>query len=411
VSIDPARSPDVRLLFATGVVRLFAYGALCVVLVLYLAEAGLSQPEIGLLLTMTLLGDTALSLWLTTRADRVGRRRMLLAGAALMALGGLAFAATRNLLVLLLAATVGVLSPSGNEVGTFLAIEQAALAQAVADKERTRVFAWYHLAGSLATAAGALVCGAVVEALQVRGVGTLTSYRAVLIAYAAAGLLLAALFAWLSPGAEVGAPGPVADGRSARGLLGLRRSRGVVLRLSALFALDAFASGFVLQSIMAYWFHARFGADLATLGGIFFGANLLAAVSALAAARLARRIGLLRTMVFTHLPSNLLLMLVPLMPTLPSAVVVLLLRFAISQMDVPARQSYTAAVVRPEERSSAAGVTDVARTTGAALAPTLAGLLLARPALAGIPFLVAGLLKVVYDGLLYARFRHLTPPE
>jgi MFS family permease len=409
--MDPARSPDVWLLFVTRVVRLFAYGFLSVILVLYLAEAGLSQPAIGLLLTMTLLGDTGISLWITTRADRVGRKRMLLAGAALMVLGGLVFAATSNFFLLLLAATLGVLSPSGNEVGPFLAIEQAALAQTVTDEQRTRVFAWYHLAGALATAAGSLVCGAMVEALQVRGVGPLTSYRAVLVAYAAAGLLLAALFAWLSPRAEVGAPGPAAPGLPARGFLGLRSSRGVVLRLSALFTLDAFAGGFVLQSIMAYWFHARFGADLATLGGIFFGANLLAAVSALAAARLARRFGLLRTMVFTHAPSNLLLLCVPLMPTLPAAVTVLLLRFAISQMDVPARQSYTAAVVSPEERSAAAGVTGVARTTGAGLAPALAGFLLSSPALAGLPFIVAGLLKLAYDGLLYRLFRGVVPPE
>jgi MFS family permease len=406
VSTAPFRSPDVRLLFATRVVRLFAYGFLSVILVLYLAEAGLSPPEIGLLLTMTLLGDTAVSLWITTRADRVGRRRMLLAGAALIAFGGLVFAASRTFVPHLLAATVGVLSPSGNEVGPFLAIEQAALAQAVAAGQRTRVFAWYHLAGALATAAGSLVCGAAVEALQARGVGVLTSYRAVLLAYAAAGLLLAVLFARLSPAAEVGAPIPAGGV-----FLGLRRSRGIVLGLSALFALDAFAGGFVLQSIMAYWFHARFDADPATLGGIFFGANLLAGVSALAAAWLARRVGLLRTMVYTHLPSNLLLMLVPLVPTLPSAVAMLLLRFAISQMDVPARQSYTAAVVNAEERSAAAGVTGVARTAGAALAPVLAGLLLASPALAGMPFVVAGVLKVAYDGLLYARFRDVTPPE
>jgi predicted MFS family arabinose efflux permease len=411
VSIHPARSRDVLLLFASRVVRLFGYGFLSVILVLYLAEAGLSQPAIGLLLTMTLLGDTGISLWITTRADRVGRKRMLLAGAALMVLGGLVFAATSNFLLLLLAATVGVLSPSGNEVGPFLAIEQAALAQTVADEQRTRVFAWYHLAGALATAAGALACGTAVEALQARGVGPLTSYRAVLVAYAAAGLLLMVLFTWLSPGVEVGGPGSAAANLPARGFLGLHRSRGVVLWLSALFALDAFAGGFVLQSIMAYWFHARFGADPATLGGIFFGANLLAALSALAAARLARRIGLLRTMVFTHAPSNVLLLCVPLMPTLPAAVAVLLLRFAISQMDVPARQSYTAAVVSPDERSAAAGVTGVARTTGAALAPALAGFLLGSPVLAGLPFIVAGLLKLAYDGLLYRQFRGVVPAE
>jgi MFS family permease len=195
-----------------------------------------------------------------------------------------------------------------------------------------------------------------------------------------------------------------------RSRIGLDHSSGIVLKLSGLFALDAFGGGFVLQSIMAYWFSVRFQADPATLGGIFFGANLLAGVSALAAARIARRIGLINTMVFTHAPSNLLLVLVPLMPTLPLAVLVLLLRFAVSQMDVPARQSYTVAVVNPEERSAAAGVTGVARTTGAALSPVLAGMMLANPALAGTPFIVAGLIKLTYDGLLYRLFRGVRLP-
>jgi sugar phosphate permease len=184
-----------------------------------------------------------------------------------------------------------------------------------------------------------------------------------------------------------------------------------VLKLSGLFALDAFAGGFVLQSLMAYWFHIRFQADPATLGGIFFGANLLAGVSALAAAWIARRVGLIHTMVLTHVPSNLLLILVPFMPTLPLAVAVLLMRFAISQMDVPARQSYTVAVVSPDERSAAAGITGVARTTGAALSPVLTGLLLGSPALAGAPFVVAGALKLVYDGLLYRLFRGVSPSD
>jgi MFS family permease len=408
MSTDPAPARDVPLLFATRVVRLFAYGAVSLVLVLYLAEVGLSDRRIGFLLTMTLLGDTALSLWITTRADRVGRKRMLLAGAGLMLLGGAVFAATGRFWLLLLAATVGVISPSGNEVGPFLAIEQAALAQAVAPGRRTLAFAWYNLAGSLATAAGSLLCGLAVQALQAHAVSPLLSYRVALLAYAAAGVLLAALFTRLSPAAEAPAP---AGKAAPRALLGLHRSRGVVLRLSALFALDAFAGGFVLQTVMAFWFHARFGADPAVLGGIFFGANLLAGVSALGAAAIARRFGLLNTMVFTHVPSNVLLILVPLMPTLPLAVTVLLLRFAISQMDVPARQSYTAAVVRPDERSAAAGVTGVARTMGAALSPALAGPLLGTPELAGAPFVVAGVLKLVYDGLLYALFRRHVPCE
>jgi MFS family permease len=393
----------VWLLFTTRVVRLLAYGSVSLILVLYLAAIGLSDERIGVLLTMTLVGDTALSLWITTHADRIGRKRMLIAGAALMALGGVVFALTGSFASLLLAATFGVISPSGNEVGPFLAIEQAALAQ-LAGEQRTRLFAWYHVAGSLATAVGVLLCGTFVQSLQSRGVVPTDSYRAVFLSYTAAGALLAILFLRLSSAAEPDRP-------AHRALLGLHRSRGVVLKLSALFALDAFAGGFVLQSILVFWFHTRFGADPATLGEVFFAANLIAGVSALAAAALARRIGLVKTMVFTHAPSNLLLVLVPFMPTLPWAVAVLLLRFAISQMDVPARQSYTAAVVSADERSAAAGVTGVARTTGASLAPALVGLLLGNPALAGAPFIVAGSLKLVYDGLLLKLFSGIRAPE
>src|SRR5205823_5979439 len=188
---------------------------------------------------------------------------------------------------------------------------------------------------------------------------------------------------------------------------GLHRSRGVVLRLSALFAMDSFGGAFVIQSAVAYWFHIRFGASLGELGGIFFGANILAGVSAFAAVALARRIGLVRTMVFTHIPSNVLLILVPLMPDQTWATAVLLLRFSISQMDVPTRQSYTLAVVAPEERSAASGITGVARTTGAALSPLFAGLLFSRPSLMNVPFYIAGLLKIVYDLLLFRAFRSL----
>jgi MFS family permease len=185
----------------------------------------------------------------------------------------------------------------------------------------------------------------------------------------------------------------------------------VVLRLSALFALDALAGGFVMQSLLAYWFHVRFGVEPALLGGIFFGANLLAGLSSLTAARLADRFGLINTMVFTHIPSNVLLILVPLMPNLPLAIGLLLLRFSISQMDVPTRQSYTMAVVSPDERSAAAGVTGVARTVGASLAPVLTGPLLAAPALLSVPLFLAGGLKIVYDLLLYRSFRAHRPPE
>jgi predicted MFS family arabinose efflux permease len=404
---------DVVVLFATRAVRLFAYGFLSVVLVLHLSAAGLSEQRVGLLLTLTLLGDTVVSLVLTTRADRAGRRRMLLAGALLMIFAGILFATTTDFVLLLVAATLGVISPAGGEVGPFLAIEQAMLSQSVPADRRTSAFAWYTLVGAFATALGALAGGALASSLQGAGWTALGSYRAVVAGYAALGAVLLALFLRVSPAAEAPAPASAGGARtsSLAASLGLHRSRRVVLRLAGLFSLDAFAGGFVVQAFVAYWFHRRFGADPATLGGIFFGANVLAGLSALSAAWVARRIGLVRTMVFTHVPSNVLLLLVPLMPTLPLAAAVLFLRFSISQMDVPTRQSYTMAVVDPGERSAAAGVTGIARTVGASLAPMLAGPLYASAALASAPFLVAGVLKIVYDATLYFAFRGLPAPE
>jgi MFS family permease len=384
---------------------MFGYGLASVVLVLYLSALGLPDPAIGLLLTLTLLGDAAISLWLTTHADRVGRRRVLFVGALLMCLAGIGFASTSALPVLVLAATIGVISPSGNEVGPFLAVEQAALSQTIADRARTRVFAWFNLTGSFATATGALVGGGVAGALIAAGHQPIDAYRVVIVAYACLGLLLAAMFWRVSPRVEVAEPPDASIARR----LGLHRSRGIVARLSALFALDAFGGGLVVQSLIAYWFHLRFGADVAVLGGVFFCANLLAGISALAAVRIADRIGLIRTMVFTHLPSNVLLALVPLMPTLPLAIAVLLARFSISQMDVPARQSYTMAVVEPDERSAAAGVTGIARSLGASISPLLAAPLMGVASLAAVPFLLAGGLKIVYDVALYRAFRYLPP--
>jgi MFS family permease len=280
---------------------MFAYGLLSVVLVLYLSELGFSGPVIGALLSLTLIGDAVISLIMTTRADRFGRKRMLIIGAGLMLLAGLLFAFTSSLPVLLIAAIIGVISPSGYEVGPFLAVEQAVLSQAVPGKQRTSVFAWYNLVGSFATAVGALAGGWVSGILQKADSTPLQSYRAILLGYAAIGVLLVLLFVRLSPAVEVFR----AEGQATfRSRVGLHRSREVVLKLSALFGLDAFAGGFVLQSIVAYWFHVRFAVNPATLGGIFFAANLLAGISALAAAWMAARIGLVNTMVFTHLPSN-----------------------------------------------------------------------------------------------------------
>ncbi len=404
-----AHRRDIVHLFSTRIIRLFCYGFLSVVLALYLAQVGLREEQIGLLFTLTLAGDAGISLWLTTTADRFGRRRTLLAGALLMFGAGAVFILTRDVVVLMAAAIIGVISPSGNEIGPFLSVEQAALSQLLPGERRTRVFAWYNLAGSFATAAGALSGGWLAHGLQARGVTAVESYRVILAGYALGGIVLAILFLTLSGAIEVGAV-PGAE-TAARRAFGLHRSRRVVFKLSALFSMDAFAGGLIVQSMIAYWFHIRFGVDPGIIGSIFFGANLLAGLSSLLAVRLAARIGLINTMVFTHVPSNILLILVPLMPSLPLAVSMLLLRFSISQMDVPTRQSYTMAVVAPDERSAASGVTSIARSVGAAISPTLTGIFLGSSALFSLPFFLSGGLKLVYDGLLYRNFRALPPPE
>jgi MFS family permease len=402
---------DIVRLFSTRIARMFAYGFVSVALALYLADVGLTAAEIGLLFSLTLVGDAVISLGLTTTADRVGRRRMLVIGAALMVLGGVVFALTKNIVLLAGAAIIGVISPSGYEIGPFLSIEQASLSQLVPSERRTRIFAWYNLVGSFATASGSLSGGALASALVKSGSTALDSYRVLLVGYAVVGLAIALVFTSLSARVEI----PKTEGGPSRSVpasaFGLHGSRGIVLRLSGLFALDAFGGGFVVQSIMAYWFHVKFGVDISVLGRIFFGANVLAGISGLLAARIADRIGLVRTMVFTHLPSNVLLVAVPFMPSLHLAVAVLLVRFSISQMDVPTRQSYTMAVVAPEERSAASGVTTIARSVGASISPSLTGLLLSRPLLLGAPFVFSGSLKIIYDLLLYRNFRALRPPE
>lgn len=397
---------DIVLLFATRIIRMFFYGSLAVVLVLYLTEAGLTATQVGLLFTLTLIGDAGISLWLTTHADGFGRKRTLLIGALLMMGAGIVFILTSNIIILTVAAVIGVISPNDKEIGPFLAVEQAGLTQLVSDRSRTKLFAWYNLGGSFSSAFGALGSGWLAQVLQSNGWTALESYRAILMGYALGGLILLVMFLGVSPAIET-----AQKQTQQKKVLGLHRSRNVVFKLSALFSIDAFAGGLIVQSFMAYWFHVKFGVDTGVLGSIFFGANILAGISALLAVKLAEKIGLVNTMVFTHIPSNILLILVPLMPTLPLAIGVLLLRFSISQMDVPTRQSYTVAVVDPDERSAAAGVTAIARSVGASLSPTLTGLFFSIPVLFSAPFFFSGGLKIVYDLLLFREFRSIKPPE
>jgi MFS family permease len=373
---------------------------------LYLASAGLTESQAGLLFTFTLAGDAVISLWLTTHADSFGRKKTLIIGALLMLSAGIIFLLTNNLIILIIAAVIGVISPSGNEIGPFLSIEQAGLTQLVSNESRTNIFAWYNVAGSFSTAFGALTGGWVAQNLQNNGWSEIESYRFLLIGYALGGFILAILFLGLSPMIET-----KAEASQTKKVLGLHKSKNVVFKLSALFALDAFAGGLIVQSMMAYWFYIKFNLNVSMLGNIFFGANILAGISALLAVKIAQKFGLINTMVFTHIPSNILLILVPLMPTLPLAIGLLLLRFSISQMDVPTRQSYTLAVVSPDERSAASGVTAIARSVGAALSPMLTGLMFSIPFLFSAPFFIAGGLKIIYDLLLYREFISIKPPE
>jgi predicted MFS family arabinose efflux permease len=303
--------------------------------------------------------------------------------------------------LLALAAIFGTISPSGKEVGPFLSIEQAILPETTQDQRRTTVFSAYNLIGSLLGAMGALAVGLP----SLFSIPEITGYRFLVWGYVICAVVMMVVFGFLSPAIE-GKPKTDSQKRA----IGVQRSRKVVAKLAGLFALDAFAGGFIVQSIVAYWFYLRYETDLNTLGGIFFGTNLLAAFSFLAAPAIARRFGLLNTMVFTHLPSNVLLLLVPLMPNLELAVVMLLIRNLLSQLDVPTRQSYTMAVVDPDERTASAGILSVARNAGAAIAPLFTGPILTVPSL-GFPFLLAGGLKIIYDLWIFAVFRKVKPPE
>ena len=397
-------SRDGWLLFAARAVRTFGFGALSVVLALYLAARGLDATDIGFVLSATLVEDAVFTAFVSAWADRLGRRRVLGATALLIVLAGVALAFATSRWMLMAAAIVGTLSPNGQEAGPFSPIEQALLPATVSREARTRAFAWYNVAGYIPAALGSLAAAAWLKAAAMAGMEELTAFRALLWCYAACGIALALLYQRLSPAVEASAPAlPAAR-------MGLHRSRRIVFELAGLQALDSLAGGFIVQSLLVYWFHLRFGVGPGALGPLFFGTNLFSAVSFLVAARVADRVGLLNTMVFSHLPSNVLLCLVPLAPSFPLAAIFLLARHLLSQMDVPTRQAYTMALVAPDERPAAAGFTTSARGLAQAVAPVMSGLALQRAA-SGLPFFLAGGLKIAYDLALYFRFRNVKLPD
>lgn len=396
-------SADGRRLLLTRVLRTFAYGYLAVVLGVYLDLLGLDPLQIGVVMTAALAGSTVMTVFWSLVADRYGRRRTVATMAGLMAAGGLLFAFTDSYLPLILGAFTGTISVTSSEVGVFQTVEQAILPQTAPDERRTWLFSVYNTLANLAGAVGSLFA-ATVTLLAGLGLEGADAYRPLFVLYALIGLANLGLFSTLSDRVEL------ARVEGERRFLGVHRSRGTVAKLSALFGLDAFAGGLVVHSIIAYWFFLRWGLGPAELAGVFFATGVLSGLSLLVAGWLAQRIGLLNTMVFTHLPSNVLLISIPFMPSAGLAIAVFLIRMSVSQMDVPTRQSYSMAVVDPDERTATAGLTNVARTTAAAVSPALAGFAFSTAAL-GAPFIIAGAVKIVYDLLIWRTFRAVKPPE
>jgi MFS family permease len=389
-----------RVLVARGL-RAFGDGYVSLLLPVYLITLGLTPFQVGVIATGTLLGSATLSLLVGLYAHRFGYRMLLLSAAALMAATGFAFAAASDFWPLLAIAVIGTLNPSSGDVSVFLPLEQAVLAQLATDSGRTTLFARYSLTGALAAALGALF--AALPELVVGGgyAQAKPALQAMFVGYGLIGLGSRWIYRNL--------PLSLASVEHAQAAP-LGRSRRVVVKLAALFSLDAFGGGFVVQSMLALWLFERFELSTTVAGILFFWAGILSALSYLVAVRIAKRIGLINTMVFTHLPANVMLLLLPFVPHLGWAMALLLARSALSQMDVPTRGSYVMAVVSPAERPAAASITAVPRSLAAAASPLLAGYLLGISSF-GWPLLIAGALKIAYDLSLLVMFRAVRPPE
>ena len=397
--LDITTPSNISLLYAARGVRGFGDGFAIIILPAYLTAIGYDPVQIGFVATASLLGTALLTLAIGTIAARYDLRTLLLLGACLMAGTGLAFPNVEQFTFVALVAFVGTVNPSTGDLGVLVPIEHAMLAHGVADQERTRTFARYSLIGALSMAAGALAAAAP-DFLVLTGIDTLSAFKLMFYAYAALGVLSAALYRLL-PHAHVDEVRPSAA---------LGPSRGVVYKLSALFSLDSFAGGFVVQSLLALWLFERFDLSLSAASLFFFWSSTASAFSYPVAAWLATRIGLINTMVFTHIPSSILLIGAAFSPNLYVTLGLLLMRSALSQMDVPTRTSYVMAVVTPAERAAAASFTAVPRSLASAISPAFAGALLATP-FTGLPLILCGTLKIVYDVALLFSFRHTKPPE
>jgi MFS family permease len=398
---DSTRSTriDIMLLYLARGVRGFGDGFAIIILPAYLSAIGLGTGQIGLIVSASLLGTALLTLAVGFIAPRYDLRSLLLGGALLMACTGAAFPNVDLFVVIAIVAFVGTINPSTGDLGILVPLEHAMLAHEVPDHERTRTFARYSLIGALSMAAGSLAA-ALPDFMASTDIGRISAFKIMFYIYAVLGLLCAAFYRRL----------PHARMDEARPSAPLGPSRGVVYKLAALFSLDAFAGGFVVQSLLALWLFKRFDMSLSAASVFFFWTSTLSAFSYPVAAWLSKRFGLVNTMVFTHIPSSIFLIMAAFSPNLILALILLLMRAALSQMDVPTRTSYVMAVVTPAERTAAASVTAVPRSLASSLSPALTGVLLAT-SFSGLPLVICGILKITYDAMLLISFRHVKPPE
>jgi MFS family permease len=400
--LPPSASADSKRLLLTRALRGFADGAVSVLLPGYLSALGFSSFQIAVIIFATLTGSAALTLWIGFVANRIGRRHVLLAACALMFATGVGFTLITAFWPLFVVAFVGTLNPSAGDVSLFLPVEQSALAETVKTRDLTAIFSRYNVAGAFAGALGALASGVPALLAGHFNLDRAATLRLGFVAYSLIAIAAALVYRKLTPAVETAPPALAAAP--------LAKARRIVLHLSALFSLDSFGGGFVVQSLLALWLFRRFDMSIAAAGSFFFVAGLLGAASQLASSWFAARIGRINTMVFTHIPASVFMVIAALMPNLHLTLLFLLLRFALSSMDVPARQSFVMAVVPPEERAAAASVTNVPRSLATALAPLPSGALLDYSTF-GWPLVCAGLLKITYDVLLLAQFRAVRPPD
>ncbi len=395
-------STDGKLILLAKSARTFSFGFIAIIFTVYLSQLGLSPSLVGFAVTITLFSSAAITLLISLGSGRLGQRWILLILSLMLTASAALLISFQNAIVVVIAAIIGNVSVSAGETGPFLSVEQALLPGCADYTRRNYLFSLYNLIGYTTASLGALVAG--VPQLFEENLGTIVSYQPLFLIYLATAIINIVAYSRFSPRPQtleydLAAPNTISD-----------RSRSIITKLSLLFALDSFGGGFFVQTILSYWFYTRFGASLSELGIVFFATQVVTALSFLASAKIASRIGLINTMVFTHLPSNIIIMAIPFAPNFPVAALLLVGRHLLSQMDVPARQSYVVAVVDESDRTRAAGITNVSRTLAQAVSPSIAGYAI-QVAAAGVPFILGGGLKIIYDLLLFFGFRRIRPPE